>query len=116
MKECQCFSCAVQGFSNVVECVPHPTPEGEKELGDTPNPGRRASSPPAPPAWRAVSPPVPPAWRFAHLLFPELCVKAFHVYAFYEYGDQNGVGGVMEELVDKDSALPEGSTIIGGQY
>src|SRR6266700_2136927 len=22
---------------------PHPTPEGEKELGDTPNPGRRAS-------------------------------------------------------------------------
>ena len=27
-----------------------------------------------------------------------------------------GVGKVMEELVDKDSALPEGSTIIGGQY
>src|SRR6266702_3544010 len=99
MKECQCFSCAVQGFSNVVECVPHPlssvgflvrplrgrrerdsgdtpetplgalpldptskkpipesphpTPEGEKELGDTPNPGRRASRPPAPPARRA---------------------------------------------------------------
>ncbi|MFL5589054.1 MAG: hypothetical protein ACJ8DI_15585, partial [Ktedonobacteraceae bacterium] len=26
------------------------------------------------------------------------------------------VGKVMEELVDKDSALPEGSTIIGGQY
>ena len=32
---------------------PHPTPEGEKELGDTPNPGRRASRPPAPPARRA---------------------------------------------------------------
>jgi len=78
MKECQCIS---SDISKVVECVPHPAPKGEKELGGTPNPGRRAGRPPA-----------PPAWRFALPLFPELCVKAFHVYAFYQYGDQIGGG------------------------
>ena len=53
---------------------------------------------------------------FHFTLFPGPLLSLFPSMRSTSIEIKLGVGKVMEELVDKDSALPEGSTIIGGQY